>query len=56
MNKDKYDLSLKLEKVCRTNKEDKIFDFMQAVSKTISRLQNTHTFSLEYPLDRRTNA
>ena len=39
MNKDRYDLSLKLEETCRTNKEDEIFDFTLAVSKKISRFK-----------------
>ena len=65
MNKDKYHLSLKLEKACRPNKEVKLLT-LQAVYINISRFQNTqnssgakplinHTFSVKSPLDHGNN-
>ena len=38
MSKDECGFNLKLEKACRANKE---MEFLQAVSKKISRFQNT---------------
>ena len=64
MNKDKYDLSLKLEKACQANKEVKCLTLCKQflrryrgskILKTAGALLMSHRFSVRSPLDHRNN-